>query len=241
MKRYVSVFEMIARSSIYKVLSIIGVMIMAQAVCFYLSMLRPSGLGIEFYINQSHYRLIFKIAYVLVTVAIIFPGMNIGSIQSYTLQRLRIKEKRIYWLQSLYNFLAYVLLWGAQLIMILVSTVVYLKNLPEGVNLTNQTIFIAFYRNAFMHSILPLEDGPGWWILVLIGISSAFATAEFTKLQRERKVGFELLILLVAVMFSFPRELGYEFTFLALSLCAVYFVMWMRWILNTVSDGGEES
>ena len=241
MKRYVSIFEMIARSSVYKVLAIIGVMVVAQAVCFSMSMMSPSGYGIESYIDQSQYSLIFKIAYILITIAIIFPGMNIGSVQSYTLQRLRIKEKRIYWIQALYNLLAYVLLWGAQLVMILISIVVYLKNLPNEAVVSNQTMFLAFYRNDFMHSILPLEDGPGWWVLVLIGVSSAFVTAEVTKLQRERKFGFELLILLVAVILSFPRQIGYEITFLALSLFAVYFVMWMRWILNTVSDGGEES
>lgn len=239
MKKYLSVFEMIARSSIYKVLLIIGVMLVSQAVCFYLSMISPSGIGIESYIDQSQYSLIFKIAYVLITIVLVFQGMNLGSVQSYTLQRLRIKEKKIFWLQSLYNFLAYMLLWGIQLVMILVSVTVYQKNLPEGVELTNQTMFIAFYRNDFMHSILPLEDGPGWWVLVLIGVTSAFVTAEFTKLQREGKFGFEILLLVVAVIVSFPRQLGYEFVFLALVFVIIYMIMVMRWVLNTVGDGGE--
>lgn len=241
MKRYVSVFEMIARSSIYKVLAIIGVMLVAQAVCFYLSMISPSGIGIESYIDQSQYSLIFKIAYVLITIVLVLHGMNLGSVQSYTLKRLRIKEKRIFWLQALYNLFAYVLLWGIQLMMILVSVTVYQKNLPEGVVLTNQTMFIAFYRNDFMHSILPLEDGPGWWVLALIGVTSAFVTAEFTKLQREGKFGFEILLMALAVIVSFPKQLGYEFTFLALVLVIIYMIMGMRWILNADGDGGEGS
>ena len=224
MKRYISVFEMIARSSIYKVLLIIGLMVVFES-----------------FIDQSHYSLIFKIAYILITIVLVLPGMNIGSVQSYTLQRLRIKEKRIYWLQSLYNFLAYVLLWGVQLMMILASAMVYQKNLPAGAAVSNQTMFMAFYRNDFMHTILPLEDVPGWWMLILFGMTSAFATAECTKLQREGKFGVELVILVAAVMISIPRALGYDLAFPLIAMAVVFCVMGMRWLMNKVGDGGEES
>lgn len=237
MKRYLSVFEMIARSSIYKVLLTLMVMVVAQGISFYMTMLSPSGLGVEDFIEQSHYGLIFKIAYVLITIILVIPGMDIGSKQSYTLKRLRIKESRIFWLQALYNLLAYLLLWGAQLAMLFGSCLVYQNNLPEGVTLTNQTMFLAFYRNDFMHSILPLEDGPGWWVIALIGVTTGVVAAEFTKLRREGKFGFELLILVPSVLISFPSELGYEFTFLVLALCIVYFVMGLRFGINKLLGG----
>lgn len=238
MKRYISVFEMIVRSSFYKVLLITGIMVVVQAIGFGLTMMSPSGLMIEIYIDQSHYSLIFKIAYLLLTAVLVLHGMNIGSVQSYTLQRLRIPEKRIFWLQALYNFFAYILLWGVQLMMILVSIFVYQKNLPDGVELSNQTMFIAFYRNDFMHSILPLEDVPGWSVLILIGITSAFVTAEFTKLQREGKFAFEILLLLATVIISFPRQLGYDAAFTLVGFAIVYMIMVMRWIMNVV--GGDQ-
>ena len=237
MKRYVSVFEMIARSSIYKVLLILGTMTIAQGVSFYMTMCSPSGLAIEDYIDQSHYGLIFKIAYVLITIILVLPGMDIGSKQSYTLQRLRIKERKIYWLQSLYNLLAYVLLWGMQLMVLLGSCMVYEKNLPEGVTLTNQTMFLAFHRNDFMHSILPLEDSLGWALLILIIFTTAFATAEFTKLRREGKFGFELLILIPAVLLFFPREMGYEYGGFVLAAGIVFAVMWFRFGINRFLGG----
>lgn len=239
MKRYVSVFEMITRSSIYKVLLILVGMVVAEFVCFYITMMSPNGLNIEEYIDQSQYSLIFKIAYVLVTLAIVFPGMNIGSIQSYTLERLRIKEKRIFWLQALYNTLAYILFWGVQLVVILVSAFVFQKNLPQAATWSNQTLFLAFYRSNFMHSILPLEDGPGWWVLGFVIVGTAFVVAEFTKQQRCGKFAFELPIMVVAVLLSFPRQLGYEFVFLAVAFGAVYIIMGMRWVMNKVDDGGE--
>ena len=236
MKRYLSVFEMIARSSFYKVLLILASMVVAEAVCFYLTMAHTAGLSIEEYIEQSKFCLFFEIAYILITIVIVLPGMNLGSTQSYTLERLRIKGKRIFWLQSLYNFFAYILLWGIQLVVILVSIIVYQKHLPEGASVTNQTMFLAFYRSDFMHSILPLEDAPGWWVLGLIGVTTAFSAAEFTKLQRDGKFGFELLLLVVSALITFPRALGYEITFEVVAFCIVYMIMGMRWLLNVVGE-----
>ena len=232
MKRYLSVFEMIARSSIYKVLLILVGMVAVEAAFFYHTMMHPEGLNIERYIDQSHYSLIFKIAYILVTLVIVLPGMNIGSTQSYTLERLRIKGKRIFWLQALYNTLAYVLLWGVQLMVILVSAKVFEKNLPLTAEWSHQTLFLAFYRNDFMHSILPLEDGPGWWLLGIVIIGTAIVTAGFTKQQRDGKFAFELLLMVVAVLISFPRAMSYEYLFLAIASVFTIVIMSMRWLLN---------
>ena len=102
-------------------------------------------------------------------------------------------------------------------------------------------MFLAFYRNDFMHNILPLEDGPTWCFILLILVSTALVTAEFTKLRREEgKFAFELLVLVAAVLVSFPRQMSYEYTFLLLALALVYFVMGMRFLLN-MQVGGEYS
>lgn len=232
MKKYLSVLEMITRSSIYKVLLIIGGMLVAEAILFGNTLINPEGICLEEYIDQSYYSIVFKIAYILLTIVLVFPGMNIGSTQSYTLQRLRIKERWIYGLQIIYNLLAYVLLWGAQLAMLLVSAVAYQKYLPEGTLWTNQTLFLAFYRNNFMHSILPLEDGASWWVLGLIGVSTAILTAEFTRQQRNGKFAFEILALMVIALIVFPREMGFEFVFLVIVLVFVYLAVVMRRVMQ---------
>ena len=237
MKKYLSVFEMIARCSIYKVLLVLISMLIAQGICFYMTMLSPSGLGIEDYIEQSQFSLIFEIAHLLITIILVIPGMDIGSKQSNTLKRLRIKEKRIFWLQSLYNMLAYVLLWGAQLAMLLGCCLVYQKNIPTGTTLTNQTMFLAFYRNDFMHTILPLEDTPGWWMLVVICVTTAFTAAEFTKLRREGKFGFEILILIASVFIYLPRPLGYDFVFSIVVIGFTYLVLGTRFLMNKTLGG----
>lgn len=238
MKRYLSVFEMITRSSIYKVLLVIVATIVAEIVFFFNVFEAQEGVSIEFYIEESYYSIIFLVAYILVTIMLVLPGMNIGSVQSYTLQRLSIKESRIFWVQALYNLCAYVLLWGAQLGMILGSFAYYQSNLPKGAIVSNQTLFLAFYRSDFMHSILPLEDGPGWWVLVLIATTTALAAASFTKLQRVGKFGFELLIMIVAVCIYFPRAYGYDLTFILIVAGSSLSIMGIRWWLSRM--GGDK-
>jgi len=246
MKRYSSVFEMIARSSIYKVLAILGGMVIAEAISCYTTFFNEAPYykevtpdmesSLAAYIGWTDFEWIFKIAYVLITIVILLSGMNLGSTQSYTLQRLRIKEKRIFWLQTLYNTLAYVLLWGTQLVVILVSVLVYQNNLPKGEVWNNQSLFLAAYQNKFLHSILPLEDGPGWWILGFVMVGTGFFAAEVTRLQRCGKFAIEILIWVVAVVFFFPREVGYEFTPLVVALVVALIIMGMRRLLNMEVD-----
>ena len=104
--------------------------------------------------------------------------------------------------------------------------------------MSNQTLFLAFYRNDFMHTILPLEDGPGWWMLALAGVTTAIAAATFTKLQRSGKFGFELLLLVAAVLIYFPRSMGYDLAFILVTYVAIYCVMGMR-VANKYLGGDE--
>ena len=238
MKRYVSVFEMIARSSIYKVLLVIVTMVVAEVVYLSYAFTSTQRVLMEVYIDERFFGTAFKVAYTLITLLLILPGMNLGSTQSYTLKRLRIKEKNIYWLQAVYNFLAFVILWGVQLLVILGFMVFYQNHLPEGAVITNQTMFLAFYRVDFMHSILPLEDRTNWMMLFSIGAVTALAAAECTKLQRGGKFAFELCVMVATTWIVFPRELGYDFSLWLIATGSVCVVMWIRWGLHRLEEGG---
>lgn len=239
MKRYVSVFEMIVRSSIYKVLLIVVGMIAVETVFFYQTLMNPQGVNLELYIDQSQYSLIFKIAYVLVTIVILLPGRNRGSVQSYTLQRLRIKEKYLFWLQALYNVLAYVILWGVQLVMLFVSAALYRKYLPASAIWTNQTLFLAFHRNDFMHSIFPLEDIYGIVLLLFMLIVPAVTAAAFTKLQRRGKFVWEIFVVVTTVMIAFPRFLAQDITFVVMVTLFIGVCALMRWSIYREVEKNE--
>ena len=239
MKRYLSVFEMIARSSIYNVLLVLIGMAAVQVIPFYLKVSEGWIHSFESYINESSFDISFKMAYVLITILVILPGMNLGSVQGYTLQRLRIKERRVFCMQALYNFFAYVLLWGMELFVLLVCAMIHNQELADDGLWNNQTLFLAFYKNEFMHTILPLEDALGWFAIITIVITSGLVSAEFTRRQRCGKYSWELGLVVVAVIMSIPRGIGDDLRFL-LAMCAiVYLVLGTRWVTNRF--GGEQS
>lgn len=210
MKRYLSVFEMITRSSIYKVLGILIAMVVAEVITCAISWQQPLAYmkpTIEEWVDQSYLLVIFIVAYFLMSAVLVLPGTNIGSVQGYTLQRLRISEKSVYRLQCLYNILCFGLLWVTQLVVLLGISAFYMQYKANVVK-TNMTVFLAFHRNEFMHSILPLQDLGGWALLVFFIMCTGIFAARFTKSQRSGKLDWTLVVFLAAFCIFFPQALG---------------------------------
>ena len=243
MKKYLSVFEMITRSSLYKVLACIGVMAVIEGIAFYKKFQEHigdtvDGVFLEELIYDDLFRVIFMATYVLMTGILVLQGENIGSVQSYTLKRLRVKEKTVFRLQCLYNIFAYVLLWGAQLMLLLLFAGYYVKN-QSWIEISNQTVFMAFYRNYFMHSILPLEDIPGWFVLGVFLVGTGIAAAAATWKQRRGKFGWDLLIFLAVMILTFPRALGSVSYIYVLAFVVLFMVVYI--IGKLISIGEVES
>lgn len=212
MKRYISVFEMITRSSIYKVLGILLLMTGAETVMLIYAWNRPLAMmqpNLEEWIDQSAIIFPFWAAYWMVTKVLAFAGTNTGSMQGYTLQRLRIPEKKVHLLQSIYNILCYLILWVTQLSVLLVASAYYINH-KTGVVLTNQTVFLAFNRNEFMHSVFPLEDYFGWFAIAFFIVGTGIQAAVFSRKQRSGKTAWSLAVFIVLAVVCFPRELGEE-------------------------------
>ncbi len=73
---------------------------------------------------------------------------------------------------------------------------------------SEQTVFLAFYRNPFLHSLLPLEETSryiGNAILVLcLGVSSAC----FSFRLRQGRKGIAVIALAAVTVAEFSREMG---------------------------------
>lgn len=222
MKRYISVFEMIIRSSFYKVLGILASLSVLELGTFYIAMQQPLASiqpNLEELVDQSHFMYMFAIAYLLITVVLVLSGTNIGSMQGYTLQRLCIKEKKVFLLQCIYNILCYVLLWATQVGVLLAASNYYMTHKTDAI-LTNQTVFLAFHRNDFMHSILPIQDTLNWVLLFAIIVCTGSFAADFTRMQRRGKVAWILIIFVAIAFVSFPRGLEEEPIILIIGMIA---------------------
>lgn len=218
MRKYISIFELFARNTIYKILLVLVAMGAVQIFMFHKVMLEwfPTdayqldftvigNYTLEYMMDRSKSAVFLGIAFVVLTAILCWNGCNIGSKSSYTMQRLRVTEKKIFMMQSIYNSLCYVLLLGTQIGVFFIQCTIYAA---KSGDLTNQTVFLAYYRNDFMHSVLPLEGTIHWMINILLVLGCGMLVAMFTYLQRRGKIAGILLVVVACVLVGFVQELG---------------------------------
>ena len=212
MKKQLSVFNLMATSSIYKITALFGIMGIIEFFLFRRAMLAGPDPGtgtfhIEYVFDHSLAFWIFAIALVILTVLLCLTGYETSSKQGYTLMRLSISEKQVFLLQAIYNALCYFLLWSIQLLIVFILGFYFIKNAPAEY-VTNQTLFLAFYRNDFLHALLPFEDIAIWVKNIVTFLAFGICSAGFTYAQRKGKRGYELLLLLASAIFFFAAPLG---------------------------------
>lgn len=216
MKKVISVFELFVRNTVYKIFMIFVALGVVEIVRFWTRMQEQIALqesqegmvgggSLEFIVNSSSQYGCYTAAFVLITAILGFSTCNFGSVQSYILKRLRISEWELFWIQSVYNVLCYVLLMGVQLGFLLVMGYLYMTHNDD---VTNQTLFLAFYRNAFMHSILPMEEWSRLVVNLLMYGGMAVTVASVPYFQRNRKVIWEAVVVMGILAVGFEAELG---------------------------------
>ena len=166
MKKHLSVFGFFARSSFFKVLLILLAMCAVEFTFFHFGLkdaleayeVVGSGMpSLERMFMRAATNVYFRVALALITVVICLPGCEFKSKTSYTMRRLSISERATFFHQAAYNALVYLMLFGVQLVAVFGLSQYYLSVVPEEC-ISNQSMFLAFYRNDFLHSLLPLED-----------------------------------------------------------------------------------
>lgn len=244
MKKQLSVFNLMATSSIYKITALLGIMGIIEFFLFRRAMLAGPDPGtgtfhIEYVFDHSLAFWIFSIALVILTVLLCLTGYETSSKQGYTLMRLSISEKNVFILQALYNTLCYFLLWSIQLLIVFILGFYFVKNAPEEY-VTNQTLFLAFYRNDFLHALLPFEDIAIWAKNLVTFLAFGICSSGFTYAQRRGKRGFELLLLLGAAIIFFAAPLGeYQRTIFSIVIQLFCIVVTLVRILTKEESNGN--
>lgn len=188
MKKHLSVFMLMIRYSFYKVLGLLAAMAVLETGVFWFAFRKggsQDGFGLEYVIEKSHIGVVFLIVFVILDVILIsFAGYEKQETHRYTLMRLSVTRKELYYLQSIYNILCYILFWMVQVLVVIFFCFLYVQNAPaEWV--TEQTIFLAFYRSQFLHSLLPFEDFPYWIQNILMCITLGLTSAGYLKEERK--------------------------------------------------------
>ncbi len=151
-----SVFALCIRASFGKILAVLALSGLVQTVLFWIAM-DPSNLSASF--QNAYVDLVFRLTFLLTLFLLI--RWQTASTSGYTLRRLAVSEWTFTLLNALYNALVLLIFWAVQTGIALVLCKLFLMNTAD--HLVNpQTVFLAFYRDNYLHSLLPLAEISRW-------------------------------------------------------------------------------
>ena len=238
MKQHLSVLMLIVRSSFYKVIAILVVMAATQAGLFRYALQSNLESGyhhLETAVSSSGLAWIFAAAFLLITYVLSRTGCKSGSQPGYTIQRLRISEKTFFIWQAIYNAIIYILLLAIELLLLFALARQWQSQADPNL-IGAQSIYLAFYRSAFMHCICPLDDIWLWIRNGILVIAMGMAAAQYPFRQRRGKTIQVVVTMAAATLAFFVRGLGAEvrdFFAIIMAMIVVGKVVYNLW-------GGDE-
>ena len=246
MKKYTSVFGLFAKSSLLKILIISALMAFSQCLIFANDLKSElihyeAGLtfaNLENVIMGARISLLFGAAFILISVALCLPGTSFSSKTGYTLDRLSISPRAIFFCQAVYNLFVYVILWAIQLGICFGLCVYYVKKAPAEL-VGNQTVFLAFYRNSLLHALLPLADIWTWIRNAFLLIALSIATAEYPYKQRQKKLGFSAIAMVLFAVLFFKTEIVNSFNTILTVIVAIINIIEMLYVFFSEDNSYE--
>ena len=220
MKKHSSVFMLMARSTIYRVLGLLILMAVAEAGLFWLRLQQGAidgNFSLEAIISES--RLSWACAAFFLFVNVILSWGSYTISDAYTAARLSVSGKAVYLWQCIYNSLCYLLFWMVQILIGIGLCRVYEALAPVEF-VSNQTVFLAFYRSNFLHSFLPFEDTWVWVRNILLVVALGICSSRIP--GKNRKIGIGSCFLIAATGVFFVQGIGEAVALIiAAIVCAV--------------------
>lgn len=209
MKKYLSVFYLIARESMYKILILLFVSSVIQSNVFVFTAENAGAdqlFGVSDIFDQSKVQYIFFASFIIMALILCKTGMQFSSKSGYTLRRLRITEKSVFALQSLYNLIIIAAVVCFELILCFILSEKGISSLPEKL-VTHQSIYMAFYRVEFLQNMFSGLDIARSIRNFITGTALAVNFSAFPYLSRRGKKWIPA-ILVTAVLLIYAAQLS---------------------------------
>lgn len=246
MKQHGSVFMLFVRSSFYKVLLLLLAMIAAEGIWFYktiqgmLEKNQTEGnfpvMTPEVVFEEAHLMVFFALAVIILTAILAYVGRSTSGHQEYTWYRLSITPKSIFLWQTLYNCCCFLLLWFVQAAFAVGLCLYYVKTADAGA-VTHQSLFLAFYREPFLHGLIPLQHIWYWVRNVLLFCSLGFAVAYDVYCSRQgRNRMWTWWIILCLGLVKFQVDLNMTGTDGMQGLIYAGIVIWMIFVVLRIGE-----
>lgn len=188
-----ALWALLARSSIYKVLAVLAMMVPAEVMLFYRSVrTAPEYCTLAGTVEDSHISLVFLAALGLVCFVLVWTEGRLESKSSGTMLRLRLSGSRIFRIKTAYSVACLVLLFAVQIWLCIWLVGIYGKETAE-IYASPQRLFLAFYRIDFLHCLLPMADVGKWVRNILLLL--AFGVEAAGRAERSKYPAFMLYVL----------------------------------------------
>lgn len=217
MKKYLSVFTVIARESIFRISFLWLISAVLQTAVFYFEMnsehvqqTRLIAEAFSPYEDKICIPLIFALTLLLTGILLLKTGMEFRTKTGYTLRRLLISEKKVFVIQSIYNCIMIFLLFVFEAVLCFIFSN-WGTTFIEPQFITNQTVYITFYSSEFISNMFAGRD-----IMILVRNIIIIATLGFNlslfsySWRRGKKYLFGVLVLVAAaVLFLWSPDYDY--------------------------------
>lgn len=211
MKKHFSALMIAARSTIYKIAALLLLMTAAEAALFWRLLRKaPSGelYSLQELFEASGIAFVSGAAFLLLCAILCLVGYELsGSRTRYTIQRLSVHEKTSALLWGVYNMLCLLLFWAVQLLVVMLLCRLYFARV-DPMYYNDQSIFIAFYNNSFLHSLLPLDETSRYIRNAMIFFTLGISLACLSLKQRRGQKGVGIAFFTVTATLTFPRKTG---------------------------------
>ena len=201
MKKHISVFNLMVRSSIWKVLLILGAMAVSQVILFF-----AMGAGEEAYLLDALKRIpsqaVVYIGLILMLFALCLPLSDRGGRMNNLILRLGLPEKEIFWLHVLFCAVAYWLFIMTQALIMVLLCLIHDWVTPGDMD--PMAVFVTSYQHPLFHRFFPLHDWIGWvnHLLIVIGLSICTAAQTIKQRHRYNSICTSIMIVFAAIHFS---------------------------------------
>lgn len=204
---YLSLWGLLARSSFYKILAVLGLMAAGEGL--WLRNILKRGMASESLEIMADNGLPFLFLPALGVLSFFLARTEglMGDRSRYTMQRLKVDPMQIFALQTVYNVLCITVLYAVQIFLGIWMIEVYGRSLPAE-SLPSQLLFLAFYRSEFLHCLLPLADTGKWVRNILCILALGMAAAG--EGEKKKQIEQILLFIVTASWFATPIGLGYR-------------------------------
>lgn len=220
MKKYLSVFMLYVRGSVYPVLGTISGCFIGQAVLF--GMYGLSGTALGHALSRTPFFTTVTCAISLIAAQLSIAFCDRGGKMNNTLQRLRISEKQIFWLQTAVNILMFALYFLAQGLMFMALCFWY------DPDISGLGLLVNAYDHPLFHQFFPLDD---IFLtitnsIVILGLS--VCCAAYSMRQRHNRQSFTTFLMVLATCFYLflqtegdHLETGYSILILLVSVYCI--------------------